>query len=158
MDTPRPLDHIDLTLLEVLQEQGRTKRNTLAEKTGLSVPAVSERLKKLEDGWIIIGYRAVVDQRRLGFDVTAFIVVTVDSSKHYQSFLNRVRATPEVIECHAITGEGTHLLKVRSTNTGALERLLSQIQSWSGVTRTLTSVVLSSPKETTVTPVTGNSK
>jgi Lrp/AsnC family leucine-responsive transcriptional regulator len=153
MHSPRPLDDIDIKLLEVLQERGRTKSNVLAEITGLSVPAVSERLKKLEESGCITGYHATVDPRRLGFDVTAFIGVSVDSSKHYRAFLDKVEVTPEVAECHAVTGEGTHLLKVRARNTEELEKLLSTIQSWHGVVRTMTRVVLSSPKETMAVPV-----
>jgi len=154
MHSPRPLDDIDIALMEALQVKGRTKRNALAEATGLSVPAVSERLRKLEEAVIITAYRAFVDPRKLGWDVTAFIGVTVDSSKHYQAFLDRVEATAEINECHAVTGDGTHLLKVRARNTEELEMLLSKIQSWHGVVRTMTRVVLSSPKETTNIPVT----
>ena len=57
-------------------------------------------------------------------------------------------------ECHAITGKGTHLLKIRTRSTESLEKLLSRIQSWEGVVQTMTSVVLSSPKETTYLPLT----
>lgn len=153
MNSPRPLDEIDITLMEVLQERGRTKRGDLAQTTGLSVPAVSERLKKLEEAGFITAYRAVVDPRKLGWDVTAFIVVAIDSSKHYRAFLEKVHVTAEVTECHAITGEGTHLLKVRARSTEELEKLLSKIQSWLGVVRTMTRVVLSSPKETTHVPI-----
>jgi Lrp/AsnC family leucine-responsive transcriptional regulator len=153
MHTPRPLDDTDHMLLEVLQEQGRKKRNELAEMTGLSLPAISDRLKKLEEGGFIVGYRAVLDPRKLGKDVTAFISVSVDSPKNYKLLLNRARDTDEVIECHAVTGEGTHLLKVRTCNTASLEKLLSRIQSWHGVVGTTTKVVLSSPKETTRIPV-----
>ncbi len=154
MNSPRPLDDIDIALMEVLQESGRTKRNELAETTGLSVPAASERMKKLEEAGFITGYKALVDPRKMGWDVTAFIVTTVDSSKHYNAFLEKVQKTDEVIECHAITGEGTHLLKVRARSTAELEKLLSKIQSWIGVVRTTTRVVLSSPKETTSVPIT----
>ena len=127
MHSPRPLDDIDIALMEALQVKGRTKRNALAEATGLSVPAVSERLRKLEEAGFITAYRALVDPRKLGWDVTAFIGVTVDSSKHYQAFLDRVEATAEINECHAVTGDGTHLLKVRARNTEELEMLLSKI-------------------------------
>lgn len=154
MNSPRPLDDIDFALLEVLQDSGRTKRNELAEVTGLSVPAVSERMKKLEEAGFITGYRALVDPRKIGWDVTAFIVTTVDSSKHYGAFLEKVQRTDEVMECHAITGEGTHLLKIRARTTEELEKLLAKIQSWTGVVRTMTRVVLSSPKETTRVPIT----
>jgi len=158
MNSPRPLDEIDVTLIDILQVQGRTKRNQLAEITGLSVPAVSERMKKLEEAGYITGYRAIVDPRKLGWDVTAFIVVTIDSSKHYKAFLNKVEESDEVMECHAITGEGTHLLKVRAKNTAELETLLSRVQSWPGVVRSITRIVLSSPKEKTAVPVVTNGK
>jgi Lrp/AsnC family transcriptional regulator, leucine-responsive regulatory protein len=153
MNTHRELDEIDIKLIDVLQVNGRMRRNALAEVTGLSVPAVSERMKKLEEAGIISGYRAIIDWRRVGWDITSFIVVTVDSSKHYKSFLGRVEATEEIVECHAITGEGTHLIKVRAKNAAALEGLLSKIQSWQGVIQTMTRVVLSTPKETTGMPI-----
>jgi Lrp/AsnC family leucine-responsive transcriptional regulator len=143
------MDEIDLKILEVLQKNGRTRRNDLAETVGLSIPSVSERLRKLEEGGIITGYYAKLDPKKLGKDVTAFIRVTVDSSKHFASLIEHANATDEVLECHAVTGEGTHVLKVRTENTSSLEKLLSKIQAWPGVVGTLTSVVLSSSKEST---------
>jgi Lrp/AsnC family leucine-responsive transcriptional regulator len=142
------LDEIDVKILDVLQKQGRTRRNDLADKVGLSLPAVSERLRKLEEGGIISGYFAKVDHKQLGKDITAIVIATVDSSKHYNSFIDHVNSTDDILECHAITGEGTHVLKVRTDNTGSLEKLLAKIQSWQGVVKTTTSVVLSTTKET----------
>lgn len=141
------LDEIDVKILDILQKNGRTRRNDLAERVGLSLPAVSERLRKLEEGGIIKGYFAKVDHKLVGKDVTAYVVVTVDSSKHYASFVEHVNNVDEILECHAITGEGTHLLKVRTENTAGLEKLLGKIQAWVGVVKTTTSLVLSSPKE-----------
>ncbi|MBM4160557.1 MAG: Lrp/AsnC family transcriptional regulator [Ignavibacteria bacterium] len=143
-------DDIDLKILEIVQKQGRTRRNELADRVGLSLPAASERLRKLEEAGIITGYYAKLNPRALGKDITAFILVTVDSSKHYSSFVDHVQDTEDILECHAITGEGTHLLKIRTENTSSLEKLLAKIQSWMGVVKTTTSVVLSSTKETTV--------
>ena len=147
------IDETDLKILEVLQRRARTTRGELAETIGLSIPSVSERLRKLEEAGIVRGYLTTIDYRALGYDVSAFIAVTVDSSKHYKSFLTRVEAEEEVLECHAVTGKGTHLLKVRARNTAALEKLLSRIQSWDGVAQTVTNLVLSSPKETTYVPL-----
>lgn len=144
------LDDIDLKILEIVQKQGRTRRNELADRVGLSLPAASERLRKLEEAGIITGYYAKLNPRSLGKDITAFILVTVDSSKHYSSFVDHVHNAEDILECHAITGEGTHLLKIRTENTSSLEKLLAKIQSWMGVVKTTTSVVLSSTKETTV--------
>lgn len=143
------IDEIDVKILEALQKNGRTKRNDLADAVGLSIPSVSERLKKLEDSQIIRGYHADLDAKKLGRDVTAFIFVTIDSSKHYGQFIDHAGTLDEILECHAITGEGTHLLKVRTTHTASLEKLLAKIQSWAGVVSTRTNLVLSSSKETT---------
>lgn len=142
------LDEIDLKLLDILQKSGRTRRNDLAERVGLSLPSVSERLRKLEEAAVITGYHATVDHKRMGNDITAFIVVTVDSSRHYGNFLDHAAAVDEIMECHAITGDGTHLLKIRTCNTASLEKLLAKIQAWTGVVRTQTQLVLSTAKET----------
>ena len=143
------MDDIDFKILDILQERGRIRRNELADAVGLSLPSASERLRKLEEQEIITGYHADVDYRRLGKDITAFIFVTVDSSKHYAQFIEHAIALDDVLECHAVTGEGTHLLKARTTNTAALEKLLSRIQAWTGVVSTRTHLVLSSRKEST---------
>jgi Lrp/AsnC family transcriptional regulator, leucine-responsive regulatory protein len=142
------LDDIDAKILEILQRNGRTKRNDLAEKVGLSLPSVSERLRKLEENGTITGYYATVDSKKLGRDITAFIFVTSDSSKHYGQLVDHAATLDEILECHAVTGEGSHLLKVRTANTASLERLLGKIQSWPGVLSTRTNLVLSTSKET----------
>ncbi len=142
------LDEIDAKILEILQRNGRTRRNDLAERVGLSLPSVSERLRKLEENGTITGYYATVDARKLGRDITAFIFVTSDSSKHYGQLVDHASALDEILECHAITGEGSHLLKVRTANTTSLERLLAKIQAWPGVLSTRTNLVLSTSKET----------
>ena len=147
------LDEIDIKLLEILQVSGRTKRNELAEKVNLTIPSVSERLRKLTDAGYIRSINAVLEARKVGLEVTAFIFLTSESSTHYSEIIERATAQEEILECHAITGEGSHLLKVRTKSTATLEKLLSQFQSWPGVTNTRTSVVLSSPKETTVLPL-----
>jgi Lrp/AsnC family leucine-responsive transcriptional regulator len=142
------LDDIDLTIIDVLQQNGRTRRNDLAERVGLSLPSVSDRLRKLEKLGYITGYHATVDAKRLGKDITAFVFVSVDSSRHYHQFIEHAAGQDDILECHAITGEGTHLLKVRTANTASLEKLLSRIQAWSGVVSTRTDLVLSTAKET----------
>ena len=141
------LDDIDAKILDILQRNGRTKRNDLAEIVGLSLPSVSERLRKLEESGYIKGYVATVDPKMVGKDITAFIFVTLESSKYYPAFVEHALATDDILECHAITGEGSHLIKIRTENTLTLEKLLAKIQSWQGVAGTRTNVVLSSPKE-----------
>jgi Lrp/AsnC family transcriptional regulator, leucine-responsive regulatory protein len=77
----------------------------------------------------------------------AFILVMMDSSKHYKNLITNVEKMPEILECHAVLGEGSHLLKALVKNTEALEKVLSVIQSWQGVMGTKTTYVLSTVKE-----------
>ena len=143
------LDDLDNKLLKILQLNGRTKRNELAEEVNLSVPAVSERLKKLEDRGIIEGYFTKVNRQAYGLDILAFIYVIMESSQHYKDLIKNVEHHRQILECHSVLGDGSHLLKVLVRNTEALEKLLSEIQSWPGVISTKTTYVLSTIKETT---------
>jgi Lrp/AsnC family leucine-responsive transcriptional regulator len=147
---PTRPDDIDTRLLEMLQENGRTSQHDLAVAVGLSSPAVGERLRKLEERGVIRGFTAVLDPKLLGRDVTAFLAVGISGSSYYPEFLARVREHAEVLECHSVTGQGSHLLKVRTESTSGLELLLAEIQSWPGVQWTNTSIVLSTVKETAV--------
>jgi Lrp/AsnC family leucine-responsive transcriptional regulator len=147
------LDDIDIAILNHLQENGRAQRNKIAELVNLSVPSVSERMKKLEERGLIQGYHAILNSKDFNFDITAFLFVQVDGSEHYPEFVQKVSGEPEVLECHSITGDGSHLLKVRTKNTSSFERLLSRIQSWDGVNKTRSNLVLSSFKETRALPI-----
>ncbi len=144
------LDDLDINILNMLQMKARTKRNEIAEAVGLSIPSVSDRLAKLEEKGIIEGYYAHLDKKSFGYDIMAYIQVIMESSKHYKSLIQHVEKLPEVLECHSVLGEGSHLLKAIAKNTEALEKLLGEIQSWPGVTATKTTFVLSTIKETTI--------
>lgn len=142
-------DRVDVQLLALLQENGRVSQHEMARAVGLSAPAVAERLRKLEERGVIRHYTAVLDPGKLGHDITAFISVGISGSRFYPQFRARVEESPEVQECHSVTGRGSHLLKVRVENTAALEHLLAEIQAWPGVQWTTTSLVLSTVKEST---------
>lgn len=142
------LDEIDIIILNHLQSEGRAQRNRIAEIVGLSVPSVSDRMRKLEEKGLIEGYRAVLNAKKFNFDITAFLFVQVDGSENYPDFIEKAKAHPNILECHSITGDGSHILKVRTQNTASFERFLSQIQSWDGVRKTRSNIVLSSYKET----------
>jgi Lrp/AsnC family leucine-responsive transcriptional regulator len=140
-------DEIDINILELLQNNARIKRNEIAEKIGLSLPSVTDRMNKLEENGIIERYIAKLNHKTLGKDITAFIFVTSESSTHYKDFTGHAMQNHEILECHSITGDGSHILKIRTDNTSSLEKLLAKIQSWKGVRSTRTSIVLSSHKE-----------
>lgn len=148
------IDAIDVLILENLQKNARIKRNELAEITGLTIPSISDRLKKLETSGYIRQYTVILDPKMFGLHITAFITVSLESSKYYQGFIEKASKSGEILECHSITGQGSHIIKVRSKDTPSLEKMLAKIQSWPGVSGTLTNIVLSSPKETMSIPLT----
>ena len=144
------LDELDIKILNILQQKGRTKRNELAEVVGLSIPSISDRLHKLEEKGIIEGYYTKLNKKSFGYDIMVYILVMMESSKHYKGLIARVEKIPSIIECHSVLGEGSHLLKAIVKNSESLEKLLGDIQSWPGVMSTKTTFVLSTIKETTV--------
>lgn len=141
------IDHIDLKILYILQNNGRTRLADIADEVELSAPAVMERVKKLEASGVIKGYQALVDGKKVGKDVTAFIGVSIGNQRNIDQFATEMLRYRDVLECHHVTGDESYILKVKSANTGSLEKLLGQIRSVEGVTRTVTKIVLSTAKE-----------
>ena len=143
------MDEKDKLILSLLQKDGRMTASEMAEKVDLSVPAVTERIRKLTDGSVLKEFRAAVDSKKVGYDVTAYILLDMSSSNSYGDMVQYAQDNDEVLECHSITGEGSHILKVRTHDTSSLESLLRNIQSWPGVIRTHTMIVMSTFKEAT---------
>jgi Lrp/AsnC family leucine-responsive transcriptional regulator len=143
------MDEKDKLILSLLQKDGRMTASEMAEKVDLSVPAVTERIRKLTEGGVLKEFRAVLDAKKAGYDVTAYILLDMSSSNSYGDMVQYAQDNDEVLECHSITGEGSHILKVRTHDTSSLESLLRDIQSWPGVIRTHTMIVMSTFKEAT---------
>lgn len=143
------IDKRDIQILELLQENGRVTASEISKGVELSIPAIGERMKKLTEKGLIKGYSTVLDHKKAGLDLTAFVFIVSEHSDHYESFVEKATASPAVLECHSIIGTGSHILKVRAKNSQALEDLLYEIQNWPGVNRTQSNLVLSSYKETT---------
>jgi Lrp/AsnC family leucine-responsive transcriptional regulator len=146
------LDDIDRRILAQLQEDCKTPLAHVGRRVGLSAPSVMERIRKLEEAGIIRGYHGVLDSRKVGLDVTAFIGVSM-SSNGIQHLEDVLVGMDEVLECHHVTGAYTVLLKVRTQNTQALEQLISRVRQLDGVLRTETLVVLSTQLERTLIPL-----
>lgn len=141
------IDVIDLKILSILQNNGRRHLAEIAKEVDLSSPAVMERVKKLEAQGIIKSYQAVLDPKKVGKDVTAFVGVSVSQQHGSDAFSSFIARQRDVLECHHVTGEESFVLKVKTANTGSLEKLLGELRSVEGVTRTVTKVVLSTVKE-----------
>jgi Lrp/AsnC family leucine-responsive transcriptional regulator len=142
------LDVIDYKLLDLLQRDARITQSEMAAAVGMTQPAIADRLRKLEQDGAVLGYVARVDPRKLGKDITAFIGVGIEHPKHNPGFAKKILTIPDVLECHHVTGQDSYLLKVVTETTESLDRLISErIRIIPGVTRTHTTIVMSSVKE-----------
>ena len=153
------LDEIDYKILNILQEDGRVPVAEIARQVKLASPSVHERISKLEQDGIIKGYTAILDSKKLGLDVTAFIGIKVNPSiSSGDSILNELVKIDNILEAHTVTGEEDILVKVRTENTTSLEKLLKKIYSIKGVQNTRTTGVLSTTKETLKIKISNESK
>ena len=147
------IDEIDARILDLLQADGRMSNAAIAERVGLTTSTVFERIKKMEKRGIIQRYVAIVDPGLLGKSITAFIRLIIgtapgeDYAACKQDFVAQCLAEPDILECHSVAGEECYLLKVRVANTGELEKLLERIRTYAMVTRSTSSIVMSTFKE-----------
>jgi Lrp/AsnC family leucine-responsive transcriptional regulator len=140
------LDRRDLEILAALQEDARATYADIGRRVGLSPSSVHDRVRKLEQGGVIRGYRAVVDPQAIGLFVTALVAVTPLDPTQPDDLPDRVRGFPEVEDCLSVAGESNYVLKVRTGTTAELEDLIRRLRE-KGEVQTRTTVVLSIPFE-----------
>ncbi len=133
------LDDIGWKILGELQQNARISFAELGRIVGLSTPAVTERVHKLEEAGIIVGYRAQIDPAKVGLPMLAFVNVKV-GGENLARFMELAATHPEVLECHRVTGAESFLLKVAVSDVTHLEKLLDALMPYVGTT---TSMVLS---------------
>jgi Lrp/AsnC family leucine-responsive transcriptional regulator len=121
-----PLDRIDRRMLAILQEDGRISNAALAERLHLSPSPCLRRLRALERDGVIAGYRAELDRAKLGLGLTVFVEVKVDghSDRIADAISSAVRAAPEIVSAHIVSGSADFLLQVVVADLAAYERLL----------------------------------
>lgn len=142
------MDALDLKIIEHLLISGRVTWAELANILGLSAPSTAERVKKLEEKGVITGYKVNLNYKLLGYSLVAFISLSLSHPKHMADFLNAVNKMNEVEECHHIAGEDDYLLKIRCKDTEELDEFLNEkLKILPGISRTRTTIVLSSSKE-----------
>ncbi len=141
------MDAIDVKILRCLAENARSKASTISQEINLSVSAVIERIHKLEDSGIIRQYTAILDQKRLGNDITAWMEVSLEHPKYYDAFVATVMAMPNILACHYLTGDFDFMLQVVTSSSEALESIHRCIKSIEGVSSTKTHFVLKTLKE-----------
>ena len=147
------LDETDIQILKTLQKDARESASHIAEKVNVSVPTVTERIRKLQENGVILGFQTAIDPSSIGLDVSAIITIISGSSQYYREVTIAAEETPEVVQCFSTTGNGSHMLYVVTKNSNTLEELLRKIQSWPGVVRTETQIILSSYKPGSTVPL-----
>ena len=148
------MDTIDYRILDLLQRDSRTTQATLAEAVGLSQPSVAERVRKLAESGVVAAWVAILDPRRMGNDVRAFIGVRIAHPRYHDAFARRIQGLPEVLECHRVAGHDTYLLKVVTRTTESLDRLITgTLRRLPGITRTQTTIALATVKDVTAVPL-----
>lgn len=140
------LDDLDRALLRLLVADGRRSYTDLARDTGLSTSAVHQRVRRLEQRGVIVGYTARVDPTIVGLPLTAFVSITPIDPAAPDDAPERLAHLSAVEACHSVAGTESWILKLRVASPGELETLLSEIRSAAGV-QTRTTVVLSTPWE-----------
>ena len=141
LDSKKLLDGVGWNLLRELQTDARLSFAELGRRVGLSLPAVAERVRRMEEAGIITGYHAEVGLPEIGISVMAFIRITTTGDR-YPSIIQLARDLPEVLECHHLTGTDSFIMKVVTPAILDLEALISQLSTYG---QTATSIVLSSP-------------
>lgn len=140
-DVEKLLDPTGKQLLALLQEDARLSYSELGRRVGLSVTAVIERIRRLEDAGLITGYHVELNREKLGLSVLAFVRLQTIPER-YSAVLALVERTAAVLECHHMTGEESFVLKVVVATVAELEPLIEQFSKFG---RTSTSIVMSSP-------------
>jgi Lrp/AsnC family leucine-responsive transcriptional regulator len=140
------VEDLDRQILRLLAGDGRRSYTDLAKDTGLSVSAVHQRVRRLEQrGWLR-GYRAVVDADEVGLPLTAFVSIKPIDPAAPDDAPDRLQHLDAIEACHSVAGDESYILKVRVETPAALESLLQEIRAAANVS-TRTTVVLSTPFE-----------
>jgi Lrp/AsnC family leucine-responsive transcriptional regulator len=134
-------DATNLRLLAELQQDARLSLAELGRRVGLSSPAVADRLKRLEDEGVITGYRADVDPRALGYTLGVIIRIR-PAPRQLADVAQLARDTPEVVECHRVTGDDCYVMTAYVRDVEHLEQVIDQFAAYG---QTTSAIMQSSP-------------
>jgi len=146
----RQLDRVDQKILDVLSSEGRLPVTDLAKRVGVSKSPCQARLKRLQRDGFILGFRAVLDPRKLGREHVAFTEVRLSDTREraLQAFNEAVQKVPEIEQCHMIAGSFDYLLKVRTADIQSYRRVLGEtITALPHVANTSTYVTMEAVKD-----------
>ncbi|MGA1862151.1 Lrp/AsnC family transcriptional regulator [Deferribacter thermophilus] len=140
----KQLDETDKKIITLLLNDGRISYADISKAVGMKPPSVIERIKKLEKEGIIEQYTTKINYKALGYDILAFIGISIDNAQHIEEFEETLKNfDDDVVECHHVTGDFTMLLKVITKNTDTLSKLIKKLRNIPGVRQTNTILVFS---------------
>ena len=141
------MDETDLRIMRCLKDNARMSASEISARVNMSVSAVIERIRKMEQANIIKQYTIVVDHKNIGNDVTAFVTVSLEHPSYHDKFIEAINKNNQVNECHYMTGDLDFILKIITKSIDKLAENLNEIKSINGVSFTRTMVVLSTTKD-----------
>lgn len=142
------MDAIDIKIIDVLKENSRSTASEISKRVNLSIPAVAERIRKMEEADIIEEYTIRVNRDKMNLKLLAFVFVNIDKTENVEEFRKAIVQYDSVLECHHVAGEYDYLLKVIVEDTRSLEYFISHtLKKIKGVSKSNTIIVLSSQKE-----------
>ena len=142
------MDQMDCRILHILTDNGRETASDISKKVHLSVSAVLDRIKKMEESGLIKGYTVVVDSKAMGNDVTALMEISLEHPRYHDSFTEVIMEHPNILDCYYLTGDYDFVLKISCASSDELERIHRTIKSVPGVSATRTHFVLKEIKNT----------
>ncbi|MCC0696331.1 Lrp/AsnC family transcriptional regulator [Clostridioides sp. ES-S-0048-02] len=142
------MDEIDLKIINSLKKNSRASTSEISRQVNLSIPAVSERIKKIEQSNIIKKYTIQINREKTKYKLLAFVFINTDLSKSIEEFKKTMLEYDTVLECHHISGEYDYLIKVLAEDTNELEEFISiTLKKIRGIQKANTTIVLSTIKE-----------
>ena len=140
------MEEINAAIISLLACDGRMSFTELARRTGLSVSAAQQRVRRLEERGVIKGYVAVISAEEIGLPLTAFVSIKSFDPAAPDDAPDRLKHLTAIEACHSVAGDASYILKVRVGSPGDLEDLLQEIRAAANVS-THTTIVLSTPFE-----------
>ena len=140
------MDSIDYRILKILQKNARETASNISKEIHLSISAVTERIKKMEESGVIKAYTIVVDERKVGFAMTSLMEVRLNNPRSYDGFVKAVEEMDEIISCYYKTGEFDLLLKIGCDSGDNLADIHRRIMEIDGVLDTKTDIIVKNVK------------
>jgi len=142
------MDSIDKSILHILHKNARITASDISSQIGLSVSAVGDRLKKLENSGIIENYMTILNAEILEKSLTAIMMVAIERPKYAEGFEAFIQKEKDILDCYYLAGDYDYALKIVTKNTSTIQGLISRIKDVDGLVKTKTTIVLATVKDT----------